>query len=70
MAKLKKGELKVAISDKSAKSIIILLSCFHGIFVTGVGEAAVRQELTLQRVRCQICIIVWHDGLILKVLTN
>ena len=42
----------------------------HGIFVTVVGEAAVRQELTLQRVRCQICIIVWHTGRILKVLKN
>ena len=42
----------------------------HGVFVAVVGEATVRQELTLQRVRCQICIIVWHDGLILKVLTN
>ena len=42
----------------------------HGIFVTVVGEAAVRQEITFQRVRCQICIIVWHAGRILKVIKN
>ena len=69
MAKLKKGQLKVAISDKISK-VYHYFYPLHGIFVTVVGEAAVRQEITFQRVRCQICIIVWHAGRILKVLKN